>query len=250
MIIGGDKIIALDTVGSTNDHLSDKIRDGIISEEGTVVVAKKQSAGKGLENNLWESEPGKNLTFSVLLKPRFLKAERQFQITKIISLAVCDYITGHLTNEQVSIKWPNDIYAGNNKIAGILINNTINGKEIVYSIVGIGININQRTFFSDAPNPVSLRHYLNKDLGLNSCLNDVLSNIDSRYQQLKNNETYQIDSDYHNALYRLNGYNLFRYNNSIVSAKITGVTEYGQLQLLQENGLEITCNLKEIEFVI
>ncbi len=250
MIINRDKIIALDLVGSTNDYILDKIKAGIISEEGTVVIANKQSAGKGLENNVWESEAGKNLTFSILLKPGFLKADQQFQLTKIISLAVYDYITGHLPNEQVKIKWPNDIYVGNNKIAGILINNTIKGKEIMYTIVGIGLNINQRAFISDAPNPISLWHYLNRDLKIKSCLKDVLSHLDCRYQQLRNSESYQINSDYRNALYRLNDYNLFNYKNSIISARITGVSEYGQIQLLQKNGLEITCDLKEIEFII
>ena len=250
MIISEDKIIALDTVGSTNNYMLDKIKAGTITEEGTVVIANGQTAGKGLENNVWESEAGKNLTFSILLKPGSLKAHQQFQLTKIISLAVYDFIRSYLPNEQIKIKWPNDIYVGNKKIAGILINNTIKGKEIIFTVVGIGININQRIFISGAPNPVSLWHYLNCDLKLEYCLKNSLSRIEKRYQQLNNNETYQINSDYKKALYRLNDFNLFNYKKSIISARITGVSEYGQIQLLQKNGLEIKCDLKEIEFII
>jgi len=250
MIISEDKIITLDTVGSTNDYMLDKIKVGVISEEGTVIIANEQSAGKGLENNEWESEAGKNLTISILLKPGFLKADQQFQLTKIISLAVYDFIRSYLPNEQIKIKWPNDIYVGNKKIAGILINNTIKGKEIMFTVVGIGININQRTFSSGAPNPVSIWHYLNCDLKLKFCLKNVLSHIENRYQQLNNNETYQFHSDYKKALYRLNDYNLFKYNNSMISARITGVNEYGQIQLMQKNDMEIICDLKEIEFII
>lgn len=250
MIISEDKIITLDTVGSTNDYMLDKIKVGVISEEGTVIIANEQSGGKGLENNEWESEAGKNLTFSILLKPGFLKADQQFQLTRIISLAVYDFVRSYLPNEEIKIKWPNDIYVGNKKIAGILINNTIKGKEIMFTVVGIGININQRTFSRGAPNPVSIWHYLNCDLKLKFCLKNVLSHIENRYQQLNNNETYQFHSDYKKALYRLNDYNLFKYNNSMISARITGVNEYGQIQLMQKNDMEIICDLKEIEFII
>ena len=131
MIISEDKIIALDIAGSTNEYMLDKIKAGIISEEGTVVIANYQSVGKGLDQNTWESEAGKNLMFSILLKPGFLKADQQFQLTKIISLAVYDFVRNYLPNERIKVKWPNDIYVGNKKIAGILISNTIKGKEIM-----------------------------------------------------------------------------------------------------------------------
>ena len=250
MIISEDKIIALDAVGSTNDYMLDKIKAGIISDEGTVVIANYQSTGKGLDQNKWESEAGKNLMFSILLKPGFLKADQQFQLTKIISLAIYDFVRNYLPNERIKVKWPNDIYVGNKKIAGILISNTIKGKEILYTVVGIGININQRNFTNELANPVSLWHYLNCDLKVKYCLKNVLSHIEQRYQQLKNDESIQINTDYKKALYRLNDFNLFNYKDSMISARIIGVTEYGQIKLLQKNGTEITCDLKEIEFII
>lgn len=244
------KIMTLDRVDSTNDYMLDKIKSDIISEEGNIVVANEQTSGKGLDHNKWESEAGKNLLFSILLKPEFLKADQQFQLTKIISLAVHDFVRNYLPNERIKVKWPNDIYVGNKKIAGILINNTIKGKEIMYTVVGIGININQRNFSDEVSNPTSLWHYLNTDLKLDYCLKNVLSHIEKRYQQLKDNDSYQINFDYKKALYRLNDFNLFKYKESVISARIIGVTEYGQIKLLQKNGEEIICDLKEIEFLI
>lgn len=250
MNIQPEKIISFDQVSSTNDYMVENIKSGVIQDEGSVVVANYQTSGKGLDLNNWESEAGKNLLFSILLKPEFLKADQQFQLTKIISLAVHDFVRNYLPNERIKVKWPNDIYVGNKKIAGILISNTIKGKEIMYTVVGVGININQQNFNRDVSNPTSLWHYLNTDLKLDYCLKNVLSHIENRYQQLKDNESYQINFDYKKALYRLNDFNLFNYNNSMISARITGVTEYGQIKLLQKNGEEIICDLKEIEFII
>lgn len=250
MIVKEENIIILDLVGSTNDFMLEYIKSGKISEEGSLVVANYQYAGKGLDQNKWESEAGKNLTFSILLKPKFLKADQQFQLTKIISLAVFDFIRNYLPNERIKVKWPNDIYVGNKKIAGMLINNTIKGKDIMYTVVGIGININQQRFSSDIKNATSLWHYLSTDLKLDYCLKNVLSHIEKRYRQLKDNDSYQINFDYKKALYRLNDFNLYKYKETVISARITGVNEYGQIKLIQKDGTEIICDLKEIEFII
>ncbi len=249
-IIKEENIKVLDQVSSTNDFMLEGVSSGVIKEEGSVVTTNFQSAGKGLDQNKWESEAGKNLLFSILLKPSFLKADQQFQLTKIISLSVFDFIRNYLPNERIKVKWPNDIYVGNKKIAGILINNTIKGKEIMYTVVGIGININQQNFTKDLLNATSLWHYLNCDLKVEYCLKNVLSHIEKRYQQLVNDETSQINFDYKKALYRLNDFNLFNYKDSMILARITGVNEYGQIKLTQKDGMEITCDLKEIQFVI
>jgi len=250
IIMAYDKIIVLKMVDSTNDYMQNKVKTGNISEEGTVIITDDQRAGKGLDKNKWESESGKNLTFSILLKPGFLPADQQFQLTKVISLSVFDFIRSYLPNERIKVKWPNDIYVGNKKIAGILINNTIKGKEIMYTVVGVGVNINQQNFGSDVLNPTSLWHYLKCDLKINYCLKNILSHIEKRYQQLKDNDTFQINTDYKKALYRLNDFNLFKYKETMISARIVGVTEYGQIKLLQKDNTEIICDLKEIEFII
>ena len=153
MLFSPDKIIRLHTVGSTNDYMIEQIRNGNINLEGTIVIADEQTSGKGMDINIWESEPGKNLTFSIFFKPDFLRADQQFLLNKSISLGVYDFIKSLVTHQKVTIKWPNDIYVGDKKIAGILINNTIAGNELFYSVAGIGVNINQQKFPGSCPQP-------------------------------------------------------------------------------------------------
>lgn len=245
----GNNIIRLDTVGSTNEYLKNRVRKNDEFHEGTIVVATEQTSGKGLDTNSWESEAGKNLTFSILLKPGFLKPERQFMLNKAIALGLFDYIQSVIKNNEVTIKWPNDIYINNGKVAGTLINNTISGNNILYSIIGIGFNINQSLFRSNAPNPVSLKHYLQYILDLNECLNSFCTFLNIRYGQLINHEHSRLNSDYLNALYRYKEVFPYRIKGEIVNAMITGVSEYGKLQLVSQSNRTIECDLKEIEYL-
>jgi len=250
MIIIGKNIIRLQEVGSTNDYILKEIQNGSISGEGTMVVAESQINGKGLDKNLWESEARKNLTFSVLLKPVFIKAEQQFLLNKAISLGILDFVKSLIKDKNISIKWPNDIYIEDKKVGGILINNTICGNEFEYSVVGIGININQVEFLSDAPNPVSLRHYLIKDLNLKTNLNILCDFLNIRYWQLYQNDFEIIESEYLSALYRFNKVHSYNYEHNLIKAKISGISEFGKLQLQIDDGREIECDMKEIEFII
>ncbi|MDP4187625.1 MAG: biotin--[acetyl-CoA-carboxylase] ligase, partial [Bacteroidota bacterium] len=152
------------------------------TEEFTVVWADEQTSGRGEGNNFWESEAGKNLTFSIILKPCFLKIEQQFFLSKAISLAIANFlqpIAGH-----ISVKWPNDIYWKNKKICGILIENIVEQNIIRNSIAGIGLNINQEKFLSNAPNPVSLKNIMKQDYDLEFCLKEILLQIERFYQLL------------------------------------------------------------------
>ena len=124
----------------------------------TVVSTYNQTAGRGQRGNSWESEPHKNLTFSVLLKPQHIIAREQFYISEIVSVAIVNTLRKYIIDQPIAIKWPNDIYVNDDKICGILIENTLSGYSISQSIAGIGININQQTFLSNAPNPISLIH--------------------------------------------------------------------------------------------
>ncbi|OQX76089.1 MAG: biotin--[acetyl-CoA-carboxylase] ligase [Bacteroidetes bacterium 4484_249] len=250
MNIIGKNIIRLREVDSTNDYILKEIQNGSISTEGTIVVADNQIAGKGQDKNLWESEAGKNLTFSVLLKPVFIKAEQQFLMNKAISLGISDFVKSIIKEKNISIKWPNDIYINNKKVAGILINNTICGNEFEYSVVGIGINVNQTDFYSDAPNPVSLKHFLKKDLDLKKNLKDLCEFLNLRYRQLYQHNFDKIEKEYLLALYRFNEVHSFRYKNQTINSRITGVSDYGKLQLQAEDGGKIECDLKQIEFII
>ena len=149
----GVTIVTLDECDSTNTVLSSMPE----AASGTVVATRRQTAGRGQRGNSWESEPDKNLTFSQLLMPRMLPAARQFELSMIVSLAIADSIDAHLPDGiRTCVKWPNDIYIGREKVCGILIENRLTGSRIERAIVGAGINVNQRVFTSDAPNPTSI----------------------------------------------------------------------------------------------
>lgn len=147
------KIVALDETASTSSALAAMASD---CAHGTVVCARSQTAGRGQRGNSWEAAPGMNITMSVLLRPVGLAPAGQFVISQAVSMAIVDVLRRHLPDAPVSVKWPNDIYVGNGKICGILIENVINASSIVRSIAGVGINVNQTEFLSDAPNPVSM----------------------------------------------------------------------------------------------
>lgn len=143
----------VDTCGSTNSL----IRTFADAPHGLTIATHCQTAGRGQRGNSWEAEPGKNLTFSILLRPTAIEASRQFELSMIVALAVADTVAEELGNgATVDVKWPNDIYVDNRKICGMLIENSLNGRNISSSIAGIGLNVNQLEFRSDAPNPVSL----------------------------------------------------------------------------------------------
>ena len=150
----GKKLIHLNEVDSTNTYLKTLCENEILPE-GTVVIAESQYAGRGQRSNTWESEPGKNIIMSLIFYPGFLSANRQFLLSQAVALALQEFISNLLPEEKTSIKWPNDIYVGDKKIAGILIESSWMGNQVKNSIVGIGININQDGFYH--PNAISLK---------------------------------------------------------------------------------------------
>lgn len=170
--------IALDSCASTNTELAASA-DSLPA--GSVLSTRCQSAGRGQRGNSWEAEPGCNLTFSVLLRPQAIDAARQFELSMVVSLAIVRSLDALLaragSSERCSVKWPNDIYVGDRKLCGILIENALSGRTISRSIAGIGINVNQRLFRSDAPNPVSLAQLTGQDFNLDEALEAVASAI-------------------------------------------------------------------------
>ncbi|MCM1020641.1 MAG: biotin--[acetyl-CoA-carboxylase] ligase [Muribaculum sp.] len=167
--------IWLDEVDSTSNYLARNLAAD--TPQWTVVAAHCQTAGRGQRGNSWEAEQGKNLTFSLLLHPRGIEACEQFRISQAVSLGIVDTLRPLLPGREVKIKWPNDIYVGNSKICGILIENSLSGKTISHSIAGIGINVNQRRFLSNAPNPVSMIQLLGHETALEPLLNSVVEKI-------------------------------------------------------------------------
>lgn len=244
------EIIRLAKVDSTNRYAADLLRNGDV-EEGTVIVADKQYAGKGLDKNQWESEPGMNLTLSLVLHPDFLRPEAQFMLTKTISLGVLDFLQELMPGKKdISIKWPNDIYIGNGKVCGMLISNAIKSEVILWSIVGIGVNINQMKFISDAPNPVSVAKVTGRSYDLGQCLDMLLRSVLERYSQLSSSGNQRIDMDYLRFLYRLGTIGDYIYRGQKIRAASKGVDANGRLEMKTINGEDLVCDLKEVSFVL
>lgn len=143
---------------------------------GLALMARTQTAGRGQRGNSWEAEPGKNITLSLMLRPEATEAARQFEISEAVALGVADTVES-LGIDGVSVKWPNDIYVGDRKIAGILIENTLSGTIISRSIAGIGLNVNQREFRSDAPNPVSAWQLTGREFDIEEVALRMVNNI-------------------------------------------------------------------------
>ncbi len=243
----GNKVVSLLSVSSTNEYAREMLRDGT-PDNGTVIITAEQTKGKGYGNNAWFSQSGKNLTFTIILYPGFLSANQQFLISKVISLGITDYLCQYL--DDVSIKWPNDIYVDNSKIGGILIENDLIGSEMKNSVVGVGLNINQQYFPEELPNPVSLLHVMECTFSLKEELNKLVRSLDRRYRMLKDKNIDRIHRDYHNKLYRLGDYYPFRKGEEVFRARIIGVTDFGQLILESEHGKTMEFDFKEVEFVL
>lgn len=215
--------------------------------EGTVIMAESQYAGRGQQNNQWHAEPGKNLTFSLLLNPTFLAATAQFDLTRAISLAVYDTLCPLLGN-QLKIKWPNDIYYGDKKLGGMLIENILQGANLKSAVVGIGLNVNQENFPPGAAKATSIKQILQRDYQLRDILADICNNIEAYYLNLKAGQLNLIRQKYLNSLYWFEQQKRFRAGGEEFEGVITGVKENGLL-VVKRDDVEITYNLKEIEFL-
>lgn len=239
----------LERVGSTN-HYAFGVCKNKEAKEGDVFSASDQFEGRGYHDNSWLSKPGKNLTFSLILQPGFLLPSRQFVITQFISLAIVDLLKEIIHDENVCIKWPNDIYINNLKVCGILVQNTIIGNAFEYSIIGIGMNVNQNEFPPELPNPTSIIHYVKKELLLDNLLNELLKCIDERYESnMMVNYTEALKKEYLDHLYRFNQIHNFKDKNGSFKGRITGIGEYGELMITDEKGTTKNYHFKEIEFL-
>ncbi len=246
MFLTDNNIIVLKEVDSSNNYAKHLVDRGV--ENGTVVLAHFQQTGRGQVGNFWESEAEKNFLMSLILYPRFLEAGKQFSISKAISLALVKWL--EIETENVAIKWPNDIYVGDKKIAGILIENTIKGRGLDSSIVGIGLNLNQEVFTSGAPNPVSLKQLTGKNYDVKEVLHDLLLIFQSLFTDLENGDLEKIDRAYFEKLYRGEEWHLYRKEGVEFEARINGIGEFGQLQLENRAGEILEFMFKEVEFVI
>ena len=205
-----------------------------------VVWADYQTAGRGCGTNSWESAAGQNLLFSMLIHPTLLAANAQFRISMAISLAIVralQPLTGPL-----SIKWPNDIYWHDGKLAGILIENRLHGQLIRQSIIGVGLNVNQRVFHSDAPNPVSLWQICEHETDREQLLRDILRAFDQYVGK-------DISAQYLSLLYRRKGFYPYADRDGAFMAELVTVEDDGHLLLRDDNGSQRRYAFKEVTFI-
>lgn len=231
------------------------------AEHGTVVYTDRQTAGRGQRGNSWESEPFKNVTMSILLRPENVAPNQQFWLSEISALAVERVLSKYIGN--VSIKWPNDVYYKDFKICGMLIEHSLSGGKINYTIPGIGINVNQRVFLSDAPNPISLANVLGHEVPTSEILDGLVDEILTMCDQLPEKAT-EIHREFLSKLYRRDGFH--EYQSTIRSAsadglsvleegehfqaRIVNVHPDGMLALMTTEGHIHTFAFKEVAFIL
>ena len=240
------RLIRLDETDSTNRFLRE-----YKGEEGrrmTVAVAAYQTNGRGQGNNSWESERGKNLTFSVKTSPKGVPANRQFVMLEAMAIAIRDVIGDY--TDGITIKWPNDIYWHDRKISGTLSECTINRGVVKDCIIGTGININQTNFVSDAPNPVSLRQITGRE----TCVDEVLGKLTTHFLELLNRvdagDYDTIHDEYKSVLYRRNGSFGYRDADGEFCGEIETVEPNGHLVLRKENGEIRKYAFKKVEYLV
>lgn len=225
------RIICLETVDSTNNYLKTLTKSDQL-EEGTVILAAYQTKGKGQGVNTWHSSPGLNILLSILFKPS-LMVSNHFMISEFISLGIIDILKDYEIH--CSIKWPNDIYYNDQKIAGILIENSISGKSISQSIAGIGLNINETEFPASIPNPVSMKLILNESQNVTIIAERLIPKLINRYKML-GTSVNSLHEEYLQLLYKKNHLTTFHTISDSFQGKIIDVLKSGELIVLKENG--------------
>ncbi|HEX2394530.1 MAG TPA: biotin--[acetyl-CoA-carboxylase] ligase [Bacteroidales bacterium] len=241
----GEPLIKLESVDSTNNYAMNLLRNENPSE-GTVILAGYQTVGKGQGGNTWQSERNQNLLFSVILKPDFLKAEKQFYLSMCISNGLSAFIEN--TAGHSHIKWPNDILLKGKKVAGILIENTIMIDKLHASVAGIGVNVNQLSFPADLPDAVSISKVTGKEYNLLDLLNDLLDSLKLALEPLYCANMAEIRTAYLNRLYRLNEWARYKDDSGTFEGRINDVADTGELIVEKHNGESRLYGFKEINF--
>ena len=219
-----------------------------------------QTAGRGQAGNSWESEKGKNLLFSTLLRYEGIRATKQWRLSMLVAVALWETLAKYLPQEQLRIKWPNDIYFGDKKLVGILIENSLVGQYVGYSIAGIGVNVNQAEWQSDAPNPISMKQITGKDYDVEELMKEWIYSMKSWEMRT----TEAIKAMYMQHIYRGKGWHNYVEREVSVQptsiakkgtfgafrAELVGISEQGELILRKENNEEQAYHFKQIRFVI
>lgn len=240
------EIKKIEAADSTNTWLT--IHEKEVSSP-SLVYCHCQTAGRGQRGNSWESEPGKNITASLIFHPKDFPAARQFEISEAVALALVDYLQSK--GVKALVKWPNDIYAADKKICGILVEHVVLGKNVTRSIAGFGLNINQKKFLSDAPNPVALTQLTGKEYDIDAEIKEVAAYL-KEYIEVLSREN-KLHKQFLNSLWRNDG-NYYDFHDKLkdekIKAKINHVGKDGILSLQVENGNIREYAFKEVEYIL
>ena len=231
------EIIKLSDTASTNDYLL-----GLNTDQDLCVVTDYQSAGKGMGTNTWESEPGKNLLFSILLHPTWLPINRQYLLSMAEAIAIVEVL-----GDGFEIKWPNDIYYGDKKLSGTRIDINLQGSTLKDVIIGTGINVNQEVFLSDAPNPISLKNITGQEHDRDILLRDILERFYIYYNKVQDSPQ-EVVRRYHEKLYRKVGFHTYADKDGTFQAEIVRVAENGIITLRRQDGTLSHYEFKELRF--
>jgi BirA family transcriptional regulator, biotin operon repressor / biotin---[acetyl-CoA-carboxylase] ligase len=241
----GQQLVFMPECHSTNPELQRLIQEKG-STEGLVVITNNQTAGRGQRGNTWESEPGKNLTFSIGLHPVFLSAKDQFHLNIAISLGLFDCLCQLLPSSEVKIKWPNDCMVDGKKICGVLIENQIVGLTIEQSVIGIGLNVNQLHFTTSRATSMALAS--KREFTLHDILETLLGTLEKRYLQLRAGKLSTLKMDYLEAMFRRGEEHPFKTENRNFKGVIVGINESGKLAVQVRDSLEF-FDMKQIQFI-
>lgn len=243
--------IHLDKTDSTNSFLRRQTELGLLTEGITMVWTEEQYGGRGQRGNTWESEPGKNLTFSLLIHPTFLAPSRQFLLSQAMALAVVNTLCkiDEAEKDAFSVKWPNDIYWNDYKIGGTLIECDLQGRSIKNCIIGTGLNLNQTEFRGDAPNPVSLIQIFNREFQPAAVLDDICSEFLRLYGTIQKGGASRVASAYKRRLYRRKGTYPYEDSDGEFYASIQDIKPAGHLILRDTDGNIRRYAFKEVRFL-
>lgn len=239
------KIIYLDATESTNSYLTNYSPDE--GEGMTVVVADYQTDGRGQGTNSWESEQGKNLLFSILMHPVEVPVAKQFLLSEYGALSLKEALADYVS-EDITLKWPNDIYWKDKKLSGTLIETKLGAGRIKDCIFGVGLNVNQMEFRSDAPNPVSLAQIVGHEVNRDELLQKIVQAFEKNYEWIKSGNYIGLTTMYHETLYRSKGFYPYEDADGAFEGSIVEVEDDGHLILRDTSGMIRSYEFKEIKY--
>lgn len=246
-----DRFLFLDEAASTNSYLMEMLQQDRNLPQLFAVVARNQTQGRGQRGNSWYTSAGKNLTFSFLIRNGYIAPQDQYAVSELVAYGLLKTIARYLQEDQaykLKIKWPNDIYYEDKKIAGILIEHSITGEQIDYSVAGIGLNLNEESFPADIPNPISLKQITGESYDPDEVLRRLMKRYGFMIEEFLLGNYAEVHREYMRRLYRRRGLHPFTDTQGHFLASIKDVLPTGQIVLQREDGAESTYAFKEIQF--